>query len=53
MSRIRLALAVMAFFLMPGANSLADPRSRSALRESDLPRQFGRLEPLPLGQGHA
>ena len=31
------------------------PRLRageSALRESNPPRQFGRLEPLPLGQGH-
>ena len=25
---------------------------KSALRESNPPRQFGRLEPLPLGQGH-
>ena len=37
----------------PGSLPLADPRStRSALRESNSPRQLGRLEPLPLGQGH-
>ncbi len=27
-------------------------RFKSALRESNPPRQLGRLEPLPLGQGH-
>jgi hypothetical protein len=37
----------------PGSLPLADPRStKSALRESNSPRQLGRLEPLPLGQGH-
>ena len=37
----------------PGSLPLADPRSvQSALRESNSPRQLGRLEPLPLGQGH-
>ena len=37
----------------PGGLPLTDPRSRkSALRESNPPRQLGRLEPLPLGQGH-
>ena len=38
----------------PGGLPLADPRSRSksALRESNPPRQLGRLAPLPLGQGH-
>ena len=36
-----------------GRLPLADPRSlRSALWESNPPRQLGRLEPLPLGQGH-
>ena len=28
------------------------PNTQSALRESDPPRQLGRLAPLPLGQGH-
>jgi hypothetical protein len=37
----------------PGSLPLADPRiSQSALRESNPPRQLGRLAPLPLGQGH-
>ena len=37
----------------PGGLPLADPRfPRSALWESNPPRQLGRLEPLPLGQGH-
>ena len=37
----------------PGSLPLTDPRiSKSALRESNPPRQVGSLEPLPLGQGH-
>jgi hypothetical protein len=36
----------------PGGLPLADPRSRSALRESNSPIQLGRLAPLPIGQGH-
>ena len=37
----------------PSSLPLADPRSnQSALRESNPPRQLGRLAPLPLGQGH-
>ena len=36
-----------------GGLPLADPRmNESALRESNPPRQLGRLAPLPLGQGH-
>ena len=40
----------------PGGLPLTDPRSsfsKSALRESNPLRQLGRLEPLPVGQGHA
>jgi hypothetical protein len=37
-----------------GSLPLADPRASllSALRELNPPRRLGRLEPLPLGQGH-
>ena len=37
----------------PGGLPLTDPRiAKSALWESNPPRQVGSLEPLPLGQGH-
>lgn len=39
---------------LTGACTAAELRTqiKSALRESNPPCQFGRLEPLPLGQGH-